>query len=335
MADWKPEEVKAFDAEVRMMRDAMLHPMHRGDQSPSGVPMTPTSSAAASTKGGVPTASKTAPAPTPDADDAEEDPNKAVREKLEAQRKALAETSKKQAHQQAQWYGRKPITDDDDEDPDQLDDEEGEEEEVKDQKIEFGKPMSAEQESMAQSRLSQGERKLSPTERATMEHRKRMQLGGTHIEHHVDSDDLTVPEQHQAKVAKQSLRMPQAMLGVMGGPSKPEAKEILKRQKDDAISPEEYEAYKASMKGQSILSKEQLEKAQAAQEAQARSHERAMRHDDVEPSELPHEHAEVEKAARREEGLEQSGKASPERHQTAEEHSDVLREAATVLEKKL
>lgn len=58
--------------------------------------------------------------------------------------------------------------------------------------------------------------------------------------------------------------------------------------------------------------------------------------DDLEPSELPHEHAEVEKAARREEGLARSGQAaSPVRHETAQEHGEVLRRASNVLEEKL
>ncbi len=36
------------------------------------------------------------------------------------------------------------------------------------------------------------------------------------------------PEEHQIKIAKDTLKMPDAMAGVMGGPSKEEAKEILK-----------------------------------------------------------------------------------------------------------
>lgn len=40
---------------------------------------------------------------------------------------------------------------------------------------------------------------------------------------------LTVPEQHQLKIAKDTLRMPDAMAGVMGGPTKEEAREIIKR----------------------------------------------------------------------------------------------------------
>ncbi|KKL26373.1 hypothetical protein LCGC14_2395950 [marine sediment metagenome] len=40
---------------------------------------------------------------------------------------------------------------------------------------------------------------------------------------------LTVPEQHQLKIAKDTLRMPDAMVGVMGGPTKEQAREIIKK----------------------------------------------------------------------------------------------------------
>lgn len=40
---------------------------------------------------------------------------------------------------------------------------------------------------------------------------------------------LTVPEQHQARIARQTLRMPAPMAGVMGGPSKAEARRIFRR----------------------------------------------------------------------------------------------------------
>ena len=40
---------------------------------------------------------------------------------------------------------------------------------------------------------------------------------------------LTVPDQHQLKIAKDTLRMPDAMVGVMGGPTKEEAREIIKK----------------------------------------------------------------------------------------------------------
>lgn len=40
---------------------------------------------------------------------------------------------------------------------------------------------------------------------------------------------LTVPEQHQLKIAKDTLKMPQPMVGVMGGMTKGQAREIIKR----------------------------------------------------------------------------------------------------------
>lgn len=40
---------------------------------------------------------------------------------------------------------------------------------------------------------------------------------------------LTIPEQHQLKIAKDTLRMPQPMVGVMGGMTKEQAREIIKR----------------------------------------------------------------------------------------------------------
>jgi len=40
---------------------------------------------------------------------------------------------------------------------------------------------------------------------------------------------LTVPEQHQLKIAKDTLRMADPMVGVMGGMTKEEAREIIKR----------------------------------------------------------------------------------------------------------
>jgi len=39
---------------------------------------------------------------------------------------------------------------------------------------------------------------------------------------------LSVPEQHQLKIAKDTLRMPDAMARVMGGPTKEQAREIIK-----------------------------------------------------------------------------------------------------------
>ena len=40
---------------------------------------------------------------------------------------------------------------------------------------------------------------------------------------------LSVPEQHQLKIARDTLRMPDAMAAVMGGPTKTEAKAIIAR----------------------------------------------------------------------------------------------------------
>lgn len=40
---------------------------------------------------------------------------------------------------------------------------------------------------------------------------------------------LTVPERHLLKIARDTLKMPEAMVGVMGGPDKAEAKRIIAR----------------------------------------------------------------------------------------------------------
>ena len=40
---------------------------------------------------------------------------------------------------------------------------------------------------------------------------------------------LTVPDQHMLRIARDTLKMPDAMVGVMGGPNKIEAREIIKR----------------------------------------------------------------------------------------------------------
>jgi len=40
---------------------------------------------------------------------------------------------------------------------------------------------------------------------------------------------LSVPEQHQLKIARQTLRMPAAMAGVMGGPSRAEAVRVAEK----------------------------------------------------------------------------------------------------------
>ena len=44
-----------------------------------------------------------------------------------------------------------------------------------------------------------------------------------------EEEVLTVPEKHQLRIARDTLKMPDAMVGVMGGPTKEEAKEIIKR----------------------------------------------------------------------------------------------------------
>jgi hypothetical protein len=41
--------------------------------------------------------------------------------------------------------------------------------------------------------------------------------------------ELSIPDRHQLKIAKQTLRMPDEMIGVMGGPSRKEAEELLKK----------------------------------------------------------------------------------------------------------
>jgi hypothetical protein len=40
---------------------------------------------------------------------------------------------------------------------------------------------------------------------------------------------LTVPERHQLKIARDTLRMSDAMAGIMGGPTKAQAREIIFR----------------------------------------------------------------------------------------------------------
>jgi len=47
--------------------------------------------------------------------------------------------------------------------------------------------------------------------------------------------ELTVPEQHQLKIARDTLKMPDAMVAVMGGPSKAEAAEIIERLTGNAV----------------------------------------------------------------------------------------------------
>ena len=43
----------------------------------------------------------------------------------------------------------------------------------------------------------------------------------------VKKRELSVFEKHQLKIAKSTLRMPDAMVGVMGGPTKAEARKII------------------------------------------------------------------------------------------------------------
>ena len=40
---------------------------------------------------------------------------------------------------------------------------------------------------------------------------------------------LSVPERHQLRVARKTLLMPDAILGVIGGMTKDEAREVIKR----------------------------------------------------------------------------------------------------------
>lgn len=40
---------------------------------------------------------------------------------------------------------------------------------------------------------------------------------------------LSVPERHQLKIARSTLHMPDAVAGVMGGPTKEQAREIIRR----------------------------------------------------------------------------------------------------------
>jgi hypothetical protein len=41
--------------------------------------------------------------------------------------------------------------------------------------------------------------------------------------------ELSVPEKHQLRIAKQTINMPDAMVGVMGGPDKKKSAEIIRR----------------------------------------------------------------------------------------------------------
>ncbi|MAH48570.1 hypothetical protein CMI37_22285, partial [Candidatus Pacearchaeota archaeon] len=40
---------------------------------------------------------------------------------------------------------------------------------------------------------------------------------------------LSIPEQHQLRIARRTLKMPNAMVGIMGGPNKEESRKIIKR----------------------------------------------------------------------------------------------------------
>lgn len=40
---------------------------------------------------------------------------------------------------------------------------------------------------------------------------------------------MTIPEKHELRIARDTLRMSDAMLGVMGGPSKEQARETIRR----------------------------------------------------------------------------------------------------------
>ena len=41
--------------------------------------------------------------------------------------------------------------------------------------------------------------------------------------------ELSVPEKHQLKIARDTMKMPYAMIAVMGGPNREEAREIIER----------------------------------------------------------------------------------------------------------
>jgi hypothetical protein len=46
---------------------------------------------------------------------------------------------------------------------------------------------------------------------------------------HAGKRALSVFDKHQLKIARDTLRMPDAMVGVMGPPTKAEAREIIRR----------------------------------------------------------------------------------------------------------
>lgn len=41
--------------------------------------------------------------------------------------------------------------------------------------------------------------------------------------------ELTVPERHQLRIARQTLNMPDEAVGIAGGPSKEEARKIIEK----------------------------------------------------------------------------------------------------------
>lgn len=60
---------------------------------------------------------------------------------------------------------------------------------------------------------------------------------------HVDESQLSVPEKHQLKVARQTLKMNDTMAGVMGGPSKAEARKIIKKLTGKSVKEQKLREY--------------------------------------------------------------------------------------------
>jgi hypothetical protein len=54
---------------------------------------------------------------------------------------------------------------------------------------------------------------------------------------------LTTPETHQLKVARQTLKMADTFVGVMGGPSKAEAREIIKKLTGKSVKEQKIREY--------------------------------------------------------------------------------------------
>ena len=44
---------------------------------------------------------------------------------------------------------------------------------------------------------------------------------------------MSIFEKHQLRIAKKTLKMPDGMVGIMGGMTKQEAKEFIKKMKDE------------------------------------------------------------------------------------------------------